>query len=75
MDCMGARHLAARLRAGVRVGATIVLERDDPTSGLVAGDRGVVHDITLEGVEVEWERGFSLCIDPREMPYRPLEAA
>ena len=75
MDSIGARHLAARLRAGVRVGATVVLEKDDPESGLHAGDRGVVHEITPSGVFVEWERGFSLCIDPQAMPYRPLEAA
>ena len=37
MDTIGARHLAARLRAGVRVGTTIVLDADDPESGL---DRG-----------------------------------
>jgi hypothetical protein len=75
VDSIAARHLAARLRAGVRVGAIIVLEQDDQESGLVAGDRGIVHDITPDGVEVDWERGFSLRIDPREMPYRPLEAA
>ena len=34
MDTIGARHLAARLRAGVPVGTTIVLERDDSDSGL-----------------------------------------
>ena len=52
MDTIGARHLAARLRAGVRVGTTIVLDGDDAESGLVAGDRGVVDDITPEGVIV-----------------------
>jgi hypothetical protein len=29
----------ARLRAGVRVGTTIVLDTDDPKSGLIAGDK------------------------------------
>jgi len=75
MDTIGARYLAARLRAGVRVGTTIVLERDDTHSGLCAGDRGVVHEITPDGVVVEWERGFSLCIDPQAMPYSKLAAA
>jgi len=75
MDTIGARHLAARLRARVPVGTTIVLERDSPESGLLAGDRGIVAEIAPEGVMVEWERGFSLQIDPDRMPYRALEAA
>ena len=52
MDTIGARHLAARLRAGVRVGTTIVLDSDDAQSGLMAGDRGVVDEITPDGVVV-----------------------
>jgi hypothetical protein len=75
MDTIGARHLAARLRARVPVGTTIVLERDSSEVGLLAGDRGVVAQITPEGVVVEWERGFSLQIDPDLMPYRALKAA
>lgn len=75
MDTLGARHLAARLRAGVRVGTTIVLEADDHESGLVAGDKGIVNEINHEGVVVEWEKGFSLQIDPDVMPYHALEAA
>ena len=75
MDSIGARHLAARLRAGVRVGTTIVLDTDDPRSGLVAGDSGVVDEITLDGVVVEWDRGFRLSIDPQTMPYHALVAA
>jgi hypothetical protein len=75
MDTLGARHLAARLRAGVPVGTTIVVERDDSDAGLVAGDRGVVDEITLEGVLVEWERGFRLAIDPDATPFHALEAA
>jgi len=75
MDSLGARHLAARLRAGVSVGTTIVLDADDTESGLVAGDRGVVDEITPEGVVVEWERGVRLSIDPQAMPYHSLEAA
>ena len=75
MDTIGARHLAARLRAGVPVGTTIVLERGSAEAGLEAGDRGVVEEITPDGVVVEWERGFSLQIDPEQMPYRALAAA
>ena len=72
MDINGARHLADRLRAGVGVGAIIVLECDSPDSGLRAGDRGVVSAITADGVLVEWERGFSLSIDAKAIPYRVL---
>jgi hypothetical protein len=75
MDTIGARHLAARLRAGVPVGTRIVLECSSAEAGLQAGDRGIVEEITPEGVVVEWERGFSLRIDPEQMPYRALAAA
>ena len=75
MDATGARYLAARLRAGVSVGTTIVLERDDEGSGLHAGERGVVTEITLHGVIVEWDRGLVLTIDPQSVPYRALDAA
>lgn len=74
MDLIGANHLAARLRAGVSVGTTIVLDVDDADSGLVVGDRGVVDEITFEGVVVEWDRGFRLGIDPQATPYHALEA-
>jgi hypothetical protein len=75
MDTTGARHLAARLRAGVSVGTTIVLDADDAQSGLLAGDRGVVDEITPDGVVVEWERGFRLSIDPQATRYHALAAA
>jgi hypothetical protein len=75
VDTLGARHLAARLRARVRVGTMIVLEADDHESGLVAGDRGIVDEITPEGVTVDWEKGFRLSIDPDRLPYRAFEAA
>jgi hypothetical protein len=52
-----------------------VLDADDAQSGLIAGDRGVVDDITPEGVVVAWDRGFRLSIDPQAMPYHALEAA
>ena len=75
MDTLGARHLSARLRAGVRVGTAIALDRDDAESGLCAGDRGIVKEITLDGVVIEWDKGFSLHIDPQAMPYHALAAA
>ncbi len=75
MDSLGARHLSARLRAGVRVGTEIELDCDDVESGLRAGDRGFVQAITLDGVVVDWDKGFSLHIDPQVMPYHSLAAA
>ena len=75
MDTVGSRHLAARLRAGVSVGTRIVLDHDDTESGLRAGDRGVVSEITPDGVVVEWDRGFSLNVDPQAMPYHSLAVA
>ena len=48
---------------------------DDSDAGLVAGDRGVVDEITPDGVLVEWERGFQLRIDPESTPFHALEAA
>jgi hypothetical protein len=75
MDAMGARLLAARIAAGVRIGSVIELESDsDPE--LRAGDRGVVRGIEAGGtVVVEWERGFNSVIDPRQSSFRALPAA
>lgn len=72
VDTTGARHLAARLCAGVSIGTRIVLESDDVRTGLRAGDRGIVSEITPEGVVVEWDRGFSLSVDPLSTPYHAL---
>ncbi len=72
---MGARLLAARIAAGVRIGSVIELvSGTDPE--LRPGDRGVVRGIDAGGaVEVEWERGFNRAIDPRQSTYRALPAA
>jgi hypothetical protein len=76
MDTQGARLLAARLRAGVSVGARIELVAapgDD--SGLCAGDRGVVDQIDEHGhVVVSWDRGFASEIDPNATPITTLAA-
>ena len=76
MDTQGARLLAARLRAGVAIGARIGLveaPRDD--SGLCAGDRGIVDQIDEQGrVVVSWDRGFASEIDPNATPIRTLAA-
>lgn len=76
MDANGARLLAARIRAGVAIGARIELvrsPRDD--SGLCAGDRGVVDQIDEHGhVYVSWDRGFASAIDPESTPIQPLAA-
>jgi Domain of unknown function (DUF4314) len=76
MDPLGARLLAARIRAGVSVGTRIELVEDPhDVSGLSAGDRGVVKDIDAEGmVHVTWDRGVVAEIDPDRTPFRPLAA-
>jgi hypothetical protein len=76
MDPLGARLLAARIRAGVSVGTRIELVHDaDNASGLCAGDRGVVDEIDERGlVRVIWDRGDVVAIDPERTPFRPLAA-
>jgi hypothetical protein len=75
MDAIGARLLAARIAAGVRIGSTIELVSDSDEE-LRAGDRGIVRGIESGGaVVVEWERGFNRAIDPRHSSYRALPAA
>jgi len=75
MDAIGARLLAARIAAGVRIGSVIELVSDsDPD--LRPGDRGVVREIEADGaVVVDWERGFSRAIDPHHYSFRSLPAA
>jgi hypothetical protein len=71
MDASGARLLAARIAAGVRIGSWIELISD--ADDLRAGDRGVVREIESGGdVLVEWERGFHSSIDPRNTSFRAL---
>lgn len=73
MDPLGARLLAARIKAGVSVGTRIELVTDAP--GLSAGDRGIVDDIDDSGhVRVIWDRGCTVEIDPEQTPFRPLAA-
>jgi hypothetical protein len=77
MDPLGARLLAARIRAGVAIGTRIELVVDDAdgTSGLCAGDRGVVDDIGAGGlVRVIWDRGIVAEIDPERTQFRSLAA-
>jgi hypothetical protein len=76
MDANGARLLAARIRAGVSVGSRIELTGDvDCEQGLRAGDRGVVNAIGEHGlIVVQWDRGFSLEIDPDATPFQRLAA-
>lgn len=65
MDAFGARLLAARIAAGVRIGGVVELKTDSDTE-LRAGDRGVVRGIDVDGtLVVDWDRGFSRMIDPQ----------
>ena len=75
MDPLGARWLAARIRAGVSVGTRIELVGDDAVSGVSQGDRGVVNAIDDAGnVSVVLDRGCVVQIDPDVTPFRPLAA-
>jgi hypothetical protein len=75
MDAMGARLLAARIAAGVRIGSVIELVSVSDTE-LRAGDRGIVREIEANGdVVVEWERGFNRAIDPRQSAFLAIPAA
>jgi hypothetical protein len=74
MDARGARHLAARIAAGVRVGGIVELLGEPPHgTGLQTGDRGTVQRIASDGeVLVAWHRGFSHAIDPQSTAFRSL---
>jgi hypothetical protein len=76
MDTQGARLLAARLRAGVAIGARIELVEAPPDdSGLCKGDRGIVEQIDEAGrVVVAWDRGFASEIDPHATTFNTLAA-
>lgn len=70
MDALGAIQLAARIKAGVKVGATIEVVHDSSDGRLQPGERGVVRAISPDGVLVVFERGFALEIDPELTLYR-----
>ena len=74
MDAFGARLLAARIAAGVRIGSVIELLSDSDTE-LRIGDRGIVRAIDADGeVVVDWDRGFNRAIDPRLTTFRSVPA-
>ena len=73
MDAHDSRLLAARIRAGVRIGGRIELEQDLDDSMLRDGDRGVVREILLTGeILVAWEDGTTREIDPGTIAFRRL---
>lgn len=76
MDAQGARLLAARIRAGVRIGSQIEYTGTGTAhEQLEPGDRGVVKEISDTGdIVVAWERGFALEIDPGTTPFQPVAA-
>jgi Domain of unknown function (DUF4314) len=74
VDTQGARLLAARIRAGVRIGSEIEFTGGSHEQ-LRTGDRGVVQDIADTGdIVVLWDRGFALRIDPDTTPFQSLAA-
>ena len=76
MDTQGARLLAARIRAGVAIGARVELVQDPKDdSGLHAGDRGIVDQIDEHGhLFVTWDRGFASEINPENTPLNTFAA-
>jgi hypothetical protein len=76
MDVQGARLLAARIRAGVRIGSHIEFTGTaESHERLRPGDRGLVQDIAETGdILVKWDRGFVIVIDPDTTPFQPLAA-
>jgi hypothetical protein len=68
--------LVARIRAGVKIGATIQLLGDGaPGSGLKTGDVGVIDGLSPEGcLVVSWDQGFTRDFDPGVTPFRALAA-
>ena len=75
MDAYGARLLAARIRAGVRVGSQIEITGGSALGELQTGDRGTVASIVDTGdIVVLWDRGFELQIDPDTTSFQALAA-
>jgi hypothetical protein len=71
MDANGARHLVARLRAGVRIGMRVELAGE--AHGFAPGEKGVVLDIVQNGrVLVALDRGPTLELEPDLAALRPL---
>jgi hypothetical protein len=66
MDALGATMLAARIRAGVRIGQSIELLSDSAEHpNLRRGDRGLVSGFSRDGkVVVTWGDGFVAILDP-----------
>ena len=74
MDAFGARLLAARIAAGVRIGSVVELQNDSDQE-LRRGDRGVVRGIDAGGtLVVDWDRGFSRPINPQLTTVRQVAA-
>ena len=73
MDVRGAGQLAARIKAGVRIGARVELVSDAPDPRLQPGDVGSVVGIDDDGrLRVRWDRGLTLEVDGA--PLRQLPA-
>ena len=77
MDVLGAQCLAARIRAGVRIGSHIeVIDSVAVDSCLLVGERGEVRGFTSEGyVLVAFEDRFHpIEVDPEMTRYRNIAA-
>jgi hypothetical protein len=73
MDVRGAGELAARIKAGVRIGTRVELVAHVSDPRLQPGDAGFVVGIEAEGrLLVRWDRGLTLDIE--QAPLRLLPA-
>ncbi len=74
MDVAGARILAARIRAGVRIGEIIELAQESSTKpDLKRGDHGRVVGLTPQGnMLVKWNGGPSEEFDPTSESFTPV---
>jgi hypothetical protein len=74
MDVRGAGHLAARIKAGVPIGARVELVAAAPDARLRQGDTGSVVGIDEAGLlRVQWDRGLTLYVE--RAPLRLLSAS
>jgi len=68
MDARGARDLAARIKAGIRIGARVELVSEGSDPRLRPGDAGVVVGIEHDGrLRVGWDRGLTVEIEPTSL--------
>jgi len=74
MDVLGASMLAARIRAGVRIGQMVELLGDSDSDGhRERGDLGLVTGFTVDGkIVVKWGGGAISSLNPAVDSYEAI---